>query len=86
MRTQLESVQDRTSPRIIARALIEAFQAANKCGLTTVLLSGNTGGSAKGMCTRDIIVPSNDRARIQEVHTVVLHQWLEFIDKEFVDT
>jgi phosphoheptose isomerase len=66
--------------------VIEAFRAANDRGLTTILVSGNTGGSAKGTCTREIIVPSSDTARIQEVHTVVLHQWLEFIDKEFVNT
>jgi D-sedoheptulose 7-phosphate isomerase len=32
------------------------------------------------LCQHEIIVPSGNTARIQEVHTLVLHQWLEAID------
>ncbi len=63
--------------------VIEAIKVANDSGLVTVLVSGNSGGLAKGTCRHEIIVPSNQTARIQEVHTVVLHQWLEYIDAEF---
>lgn len=60
--------------------VIRAFEAAKKIGVTTILLSGKDGGKAKGSCDHEIIVPSNNTARIQEVHTIVLHQWLEAID------
>jgi D-sedoheptulose 7-phosphate isomerase len=58
----------------------KAFQAAKERGAVTILLSGNDGGTAKGGCEHEIIVPSRSTARIQEVHTLILHQWLEAID------
>ena len=58
----------------------EAFKLAKQMGVITVLLCGKDGGAAKGMCDYELIVPSNTTARIQEVHTVILHQWLEAID------
>ncbi len=60
--------------------VIAAFHAAAKLGVTTVLLAGRDGGLARGLCHHEIIVPSHNTARIQEVHTLVLHQWLEAID------
>ena len=60
--------------------VIAAFHAASRLGVTTVLLAGRDGGQARGLCQHEIIVPSNNTARIQEVHTLVLHQWLEAID------
>lgn len=60
--------------------VIAAFEVAAKCGVTTILLAGKGGGAARGTCDHEIIVPSSNTARIQEVHTLVLHQWLEAID------
>ena len=60
--------------------VIAAFHAAANIGVTTILLAGRNGGLARGLCQHEIIVPSNNTARIQEVHTLVLHQWLEAID------
>lgn len=60
--------------------VIRAFEAAKKLGITTVLLTGKDGGKARGTCDHEIIVPSRNTARIQEIHTFVLHQWLEAID------
>lgn len=62
--------------------VLAAFAAAKKKGVTTVLLAGKDGGRARGTCDHEIVVPSNNTARIQEVHTLVLHQWLEAIDAE----
>ena len=67
--------------------VIAAFEAAAIRGVTTILLAGKTGGRARGTCDHEIIVPSDNTARIQEVHTLVLHQWLEAIDAtEWPDT
>lgn len=60
--------------------VIAAFEVAAKRGVTTILLAGKGGGAARGTCDHEIIVPSSNTARIQEVHTLVLHQWLEAID------
>lgn len=60
--------------------VLKAFEAAAKSGITTVLLSGKDGGRARGLCDHEIVVPSDNTARIQEIHTLVLHQWLEVID------
>lgn len=60
--------------------VLAAFAAARARGITTVLLSGKDGGKARTQCDFPIIVPSATTARIQEVHTLVLHQWLEAID------
>jgi D-sedoheptulose 7-phosphate isomerase len=49
-------------------------------GMRTVFLGGKDGGAAKGLCSLEIIVPSNDTARIQEVHTLILHTWLSAVD------
>jgi D-sedoheptulose 7-phosphate isomerase len=63
------------SPNVLA-----AFRCAQDYGLTTVFLGGKDGGSIRGLCDCEIIVPSSTTARIQEVHTLILHQWLEMIE------
>ena len=60
--------------------VLSGFRRAQDLGLTTIFLGGKDGGSAKGLCSHEIIVPSFRTARIQEVHTLILHQWLEAID------
>jgi D-sedoheptulose 7-phosphate isomerase len=60
--------------------VLAAFAAAKKKGVVTVLLAGKDGGKARGTCDHEVVVPSANTARIQEVHTLVLHQWLEAID------
>jgi D-sedoheptulose 7-phosphate isomerase len=60
--------------------ILAAFAAAREIGITTVLLSGKDGGKSRGTCDHEIIIPSANTARIQEIHTLVLHQWLEGID------
>ncbi len=63
------------SPNVMA-----AFKKAKEKGILTVLLGGKDGGKMKGLCDFELIIPSNTTARIQEVHTLILHQWLEAID------
>lgn len=60
--------------------VVAAFEAAAAREVTTVLVAGKSGGQARGMCDHEIVVPSDNTARIQEVHTLILHQWLEAID------
>lgn len=53
-----------------------ALETASSRGLTTIAVMGKTGGTAKGKADHEIIVPSAVTARIQEVHTFILHAWL----------
>ena len=60
--------------------VIRAVEAAKEKGIDQILLSGKGGGAAAGMVSQAILVPSDDSARIQEVHTFILHSWLEEIE------
>ena len=62
--------------------LVNALDAARKKGLRTIALLGKSGGQAKGKADHEIIVPSQVTARIQEVHTFILHCWLNMIEAE----
>lgn len=62
--------------------IIKAFQVAKDHGVITILVSGKDGGALRGTADHEIIVPSQNTARIQEIHTLILHQWLEVIDTE----
>jgi len=62
--------------------ILRALEAARNKGMVTILLSGKTGGRARGTCDYEIVVPSATTARIQEIHTLVLHCWLERVEQE----
>lgn len=62
--------------------IIRALETARARGMTTFLLAGKDGGRAQGTCDHEIIVPSQTTARIQEIHTLVLHCWLELVEGE----
>lgn len=57
-----------------------ALRAASTKGATTVLLSGGDGGRIKQIADHTVIVPDNNTARIQEIHTFILHTWLEEVE------
>jgi D-sedoheptulose 7-phosphate isomerase len=62
----------------IENALVEAFGKH----MGTIALLGKDGGQIKGLADAELIVPSNDSARIQEVHMLVLHILVEAIERE----
>jgi len=61
-------------------SILKALETAKSRKLITVALLGKDGGKANGMADIEIIVPNDATARIQEVHTFILHGWLEQID------
>ncbi len=63
------------SPNILA-----ALHAARERELLTVALLGKGGGAAAALAAQSIIVPSQTTARIQEVHTLLLHCICEQIE------
>ena len=63
----------------VLRAVIKA----NTIGAFTIGLIGNDGGKLKDTVNLPIIIPSNDTARIQEVHITIGHIICEIIEEDF---
>ena len=64
----------------------KAFKIAKELEMTTVLVGGKNGGICGEIADYKIIVPSQSTARIQEVHTFILHAWLETVESELFET
>jgi phosphoheptose isomerase len=62
---------------------LNALEAARYSGAISIAVLGKQGGLMAGKADYEIIVPSDTTARIQEVHTLILHSWLELIEAEF---
>ncbi len=62
--------------------VLEAFKVAKAKSITTIALTGTSGGSMKAIADYVIAVPSTTTARIQELHTFILHYWLEQVENE----
>jgi len=62
--------------------IANAFEKACSKGVTTILLSGKDGGKIKAIADHLIIIPSDNTARIQELHTFILHAWLELVENQ----
>ncbi len=65
------------SPNILA-----AVETAKKKGLKVILLTGKKGEAQKDNPLIDLLiaVPSEETARIQEVHEIIYHAWCECLD------
>ncbi len=64
--------------------ILRALETAKARGVKTVALLGKGGGKAKGKADLELIVESNDTARIQEAHTFLLHALLESVECEML--
>lgn len=62
-------------------SILNALDAAKNRGLVTVALLGKGGGSAAGKADAEIIVPSNDSGRVQEMHIQIVHYICEVIEQ-----
>ncbi len=54
--------------------LLRAFEVAGEIGLRRLAILGRDGGPLLGLADRAIVVPSSSTPRIQEVHTLLLHE------------
>ena len=52
-------------------------------GIKSVGLSGKGGGAMNDVCDINIVVPSNDTARIQEMHILIIHTICTAVDGAF---
>lgn len=67
-----------SSPNIIA-----AIDVARKQKMKVILMTGQKGTAARKLADVAVVVPSEETARIQEMHELVYHSWCEYIDSKF---
>ncbi len=60
--------------------IISAFKVARELGCKTIGLSGRDGGEMSAFCDLNLVVPSNDTPRIQEMHILIGHTLCQAID------
>ena len=68
-----------------SKNVIDALIVAKAKGLTTIGLTGETGGKMKEMCDILINVPETRTAYVQELHLPVYHAICMMIEKEFFE-
>lgn len=61
--------------------VLKALRRARELGLVTVSLLGKDGGQAKGLAEIELIVPCHITARVQEMHTWIIHVMLEELEQ-----
>lgn len=60
--------------------IVRALKAARDKGVTTIGLSGNSGGEMAPWCDMTLLVPSRHTPLIQEVHLAVEHLLCQLVD------
>lgn len=65
-------------------SVLAAMRAARERGMTTIGLTGATGGLLVGHVDMCLCVPSQNTARIQEVHITVAHVVCEIVERTLV--
>ena len=68
-----------------SRNVIQALNLAREIGAKTIGFMGNDGGNMKDCVDIGIIVPSEDTARIQEVHITIGHIICEIIEQDLIN-
>jgi D-sedoheptulose 7-phosphate isomerase len=66
-----------------SKNVINAIAVAKKIGCKIITLTGKDGGKMKNLGDVNIVIPSNDTPRIQEMHIMVGHMICALIDEKF---
>jgi D-sedoheptulose 7-phosphate isomerase len=61
--------------------VVKALAEARVAGATTVLFGGGQGMPAADHADIELVVPSDDTARVQEMHVLLLHVVLDAVDR-----
>ena len=64
-----------------SKNIINAAHKANEMGVTTIALTGRTGGDLAKLCNHSIKIPSDNVPRIQELHLLIGHIICEEVEK-----
>ena len=63
--------------------VISALDIAKNIGCKAIGFSGRGGGEMNALCDVNLVVPSDDTPRIQEMHILIGHTICQLIDNEF---
>jgi D-sedoheptulose 7-phosphate isomerase len=63
-----------------SKNILRAIAQAKKQGLKVIALTGARGAHLKTLTDLAIIIPSDETARIQEMHELIYHAWCEYVD------
>ncbi|EFK9911455.1 D-sedoheptulose 7-phosphate isomerase, partial [Campylobacter jejuni] len=63
--------------------VLEALKKAKELNMLCLGLSGKGGGMMNKLCDYNLVVPSDDTARIQEMHILIIHTLCQIIDESF---
>lgn len=63
--------------------VISALKLGGELGCKTIGLTGRTGGTMNEVCDINLIVPSDNTPRIQEMHILFIHTICQIIDDNF---
>lgn len=63
--------------------ILKALQKAKEIGCKTLGFSGKSGGAMNELCDLNIVIPSDNTPRIQEMHILVGHIICQSIDDNF---
>ncbi len=63
--------------------LLNAFKKARELGCNTLGLSGKGGGKFNKLCDLNIIIPSDNTPRIQEMHILIGHIFCQAVDQTY---
>lgn len=66
-----------------SKNVIEALNSAKKLGCKTMGLTGRDGGEMNSICDINVVVPSEDTPRIQEMHILFIHTICQIVDDNF---
>lgn len=69
-----------------SRNILRAFEVCREKGVTTIAMTGSTGGKMKELADLLINIPSNDTPRIQEAHITVGHILCERVEEAIFGT
>lgn len=67
----------------ISDNVVRGLKLASKLNCKTIGLSGKDGGEMSKICNINLVVPSNNTPRIQEMHIIIGHIICQLIDTEF---
>jgi D-sedoheptulose 7-phosphate isomerase len=65
-----------------SKNVIKSIEVAKNKGAIVVSFIGNDGGEMKNISDYNLIIPSNNTARIQECHTLLGHTILEIVENK----
>ncbi len=63
--------------------IISALKCAKEMGCHTIGFSGRDGGAMNQVCDINLVVPSDDTPRIQEIHILLGHTLCQIVDDGF---